>query len=234
MGEINRATANNDLVDKGITRQRAAHLTDWWNCELKSGRKEVSANKLCQWLAQGSITSVQFLNRLIAIGYDQNDAQLMMADCLTAANEKRLKDAAKLAKDEAKAAEQLIRRANQANAKREREAAKLKRMRETQSRAKLSREKAFYSIIDKLTNKVSEPLATVAHFVDNERSRLTREFGITIDQALQVLTLAVSEHTRETLAGFSAIADAIADATVDAELSGAPKQAFIPSTNGTS
>lgn len=232
MGEIDQQQAINELVARGTVADRAALLVEWWGCELKSGRREVSAAKLCDWLARGVINPIQYIARLVQIGYARLDAELMLADCLTAANEKRLREAAKAAKDQAANAERLARRADMSAAKVERERAKMKALSERKAKLKLSREKAMYSIIDKLNGKLSGSLPDIAHFVSNQVDRLDRQFALSQDQALQVLTVAANEFGGKTQAEFIDVANAIAETTVTADLSDKPKEIFIPDSNG--
>ena len=232
MGEIDQNEAKALLAERKTTAERADIMVSWWGCELKSGRREVSANKLCQWLAAGSIRPTQFLDRLEKIGYDRTDAELMMADCLTAENEKRAREAAKLAKQEAAASEKLQRKSQQTAAMIQRERIKMDRLREVKNKLKLSREKALYAIIDKLNGKIPGDLAAVAHFVSNQVSRIDRQFAVSQDQALQILVLAANEFSGGSQSKFEDIADAIAETTVKAELSDEPKQVFLPGGNG--
>jgi len=228
-GEIDIAQATAELTNRGTDSQYASRLVDWWQCELKSGEKHVSANTLCEWLARGAISSVDFTDRLKRIGYSADDAARMLDDCLIKVSAKRLAQAKKEAKEHAIEQNRIARILERQARDEARLLKQQQSAQETARKTRARRDKQLYSATDKLTDKCECELADAINVVKSEQRRIRDNYVLTIDQSLQVLLLAAEEFPKGgTLADFPPIVDTVAQATATAEYN----EQTTPSTNG--
>lgn len=233
MGELDRADAIAELNRRGTINSRAIEMVNWWDCELKSGEKQVSAAKLCEWLARGAITSVDFTSRLRKIGYSDTDAALMLDDCLISVSTAQAAKAKREAKEQAAEQNRIARILEKQAAQTARYNAQLQRNRQTAARLKTNREKTMLSAATELTPKCECHIQDALNLVRNESGRLVRDYALSIDESLQVVMLAAKEFTGPDTAEYVDICSRLAQAAVDAALNGTPSEFHAPqSTNG--
>lgn len=233
LGEITQQEAIAELENRGTVHNRAVMMASWWGCELKSGRKQVSASKLCDWLAQGVITAVDYTSRLVAIGYSDADAALMLQDCLTMVSAKRLKQAEKEAKDRSLEQARQVRAIAQAGAAEIRNTNRLNAAREKAARIRTAREKSLITAAGKVAKKCDCDLFEAVETVKLHYKNLQNDYKLSHDQALKVLTVAADQFTGPDLQDFGPIVDTLADGLISANVSGESVYLSIPpSTNG--
>lgn len=191
MGELDEQEAKTELVYRNTSTERATKLLDWWGCEKSSTGKHVAASKLCDWLSKGTIGAAEFVRRLTRIGYDRIDADNMLADCLANTNAKRLREAQKEAANEIKTNEKLKAAQNKSAAAIARNNNILISARKKAAKAKANREKQLMSAAAKMSKKCSCDIYDSLVFMRSEQARLEREFGLGIDETLQVLIQSV-------------------------------------------
>ena len=80
-GVLDRNDAHNRLVRAGVQDWRIRELLELWDIQLMRKDKEASANRMCMWYADGSLSRSDFRRRLINIGYDQGDADRIIKHC---------------------------------------------------------------------------------------------------------------------------------------------------------
>lgn len=68
--------------------KQAASLAKRWQCERSARGKQIPANTLCGWYERGVIDEVGLYNRLINLGYSQDNATAMVRDCMVRTNMK--------------------------------------------------------------------------------------------------------------------------------------------------
>lgn len=191
LGEVTLGEASDELVKRGTVKERADKLTDWWDCEKTSRGKHVAISKLCSWLASGVINIADFTTRTKRLGYNDADAALLTEDCLTAINTARQAQARKQAKDEQSQAQKAANAAVKQQRALEREAGRMETARLASNRARSNREKQIMSAADKLAKKCDCDIYRSVVIVRAQRDRVIREFGLSVDEALQVLILAI-------------------------------------------
>lgn len=233
MGELDGQEAIAELTKIGTINERAVKMVNWWGCEMKAGEKQVSAAKLCEWLARGAITATDFLSRLKRIGYSDADSALMVEDCLISVSVSQAAKAKKEAKDRlteqnriARLLEQQARQTQRANQQAQRNRQQIAKNRER-------REKTLLTAAEKMTPKCECSLFDAATRARSELRRLENDYGLNIEQSLQILILAANEFQGPGLDDFNAVVSVMAQAAVEANLSGVPTEIYIPpSTNG--
>lgn len=189
-GDIDRQGAENALIGAGLVQQRAAQIVGDWACELSAQGKNATIPRLCNWLARGAINPIDFLRRAQNLGYNADDAALIMDDCLISVNAKRNAEAKRMAKEDAAAAaakqRKLDRLAAQTQQALNQQARAVKAARDTKSR----REKQLLSAADKIIKKCGCPLEKAyAYAIDNNR-RIQTEYALNKDESLQAMITA--------------------------------------------
>ena len=232
LGELDDAQAIAELSGRGVTNQRAAKSVDWWACELKSSERNVSANTLCEWLSRGAITAKDFVERIERIGFDPIDASFMLEDCLLKIDAKRVKQAKKEMKEEAseRASEERARKRREGEI--QRNAARLLRAQAKAARTRIMRMKAQHRIVDKLTDKTDASTESAYIMVESERKRIRNQFALTVDMALQALTLAAEEMPKSTLAEYPAVVSVVAQRIAESDVPPLPGQLASVEGNG--
>lgn len=218
LGEIDKNQASNELVRRGTVSGRAAKLVDWWDCEKGSYGKPVAAAKLCAWLSRGAITPVDFVNRLVRIGYEQFEANEMMNDCLIASNQKLLAQAKRDAKEQAAASQRQARIAKQVANESAKLQTQLIRAREKAVATRKNRDKILIKAGETISAKGGLDLADSLEFGKAQQKRLVQTYGMPIDESLQTLTLGVETWTGESLADLASTLDVLASLAANSEL----------------
>jgi hypothetical protein len=233
LGELDQAQAETELIQRGTESNRARQMVDWWGCELKSGEKQVSATTLCDWLARGAISSVDYLNRLERIGYSQLDAALMLEDCglrLTAQQQAKAK---KEAKEQATERNRVARILEQQARQTERYLAQQKANSQKAATLKQRREKTLLTAVEKAYPKLKLSVADSAALLRGQNSRLRDSFGLSIDQSLQILVTAANEFDGTNASQFADFVGQLAEQVIAENISGVPSEIYIPpSVNG--
>lgn len=189
-GDLDKQESVTALINSGTVLDYANNLVSGWDCEKTSIGKTVTAVKLCGWLERGAISSTEFTRRLTNIGYSKVDASLMLDDCLISISARRLAEAKRVAKED----EALQ---NKMQAAQRRQAALAQRVASQQLRAtqkaiktKEGREKQLLSAAAKIEKKCGCDVYTALVAARDNSSRVQREYGLTIDETLQVLLTA--------------------------------------------
>jgi hypothetical protein len=190
-GAVDKMGAQNELSKVGVDNQRAVEISDGWSCEQAARGKHVAVNKLCGWLERGAIGPNEFLQRLGVLGYDPNDAKLIMQDCLSAIDVKRQKEADKRVADDLKRQQQQQKLIQQATAKAQRAAVnannQLQKARATNDR----RQKQLLSATEKAVKKCNCTLNDVYNFVMDNNRRIQQEWGLSKDESIIAMLNAV-------------------------------------------
>lgn len=187
MGEFNADEASSELVNRGTSMARANKLVDNWNCERSAVGKSIPTNRLCNWLADGTISSLEFSDRLETIGHTAIDAARIRDDCLASISVKRQKQADKEAREHV-----ALERREEAALKRQ--SAAIQRISSQQyaatqkaARTQASRQKQYLSAAVKVSKKCDCDLYDSQVNVKSQADRVRREYGLTIDESLQLV-----------------------------------------------
>lgn len=203
MGEFDQQDAVAKLLATGLTNARANRLAESWNCEKSAVGKAVPTAKLCNWLGDGVISSLEFATRLEKLGHTAIDAARIRDDCLANISVKRQKIAEKEAKDQV-----ALERREQAAIRRQesyayQQALKQSRLQQSATTARDNREKQLLSAIAKAGKKCDCGLYDITQVVKQNHQRLQNEFGLTVDQSLQTLIKAAEAWAGGELSTYS-------------------------------
>jgi len=208
-GALDEMEAGNELTRYGTADVRARKMVRGWKCELSTKGRAINLSRLCLWLEKGVIDSVEFVDRAEKMGYDRLDAGKIVEDCLMSISLKRAAEAKKEAKEQAAedARKERIRKKQLAEVQQAQ--ARLIRAQKQREATLKRRQKALLSATEKMMHKCKCPLDVAMNFAKSEQGRIQSEFGLTIDEALQVLVTTSDEWTGE---DFADLAEVISDA----------------------
>lgn len=232
-GEISKDEAITFLGNRGIDQQRVTLLVNNFDCEKNATGKEVPAEKLCHWLYIGIIGPTEFYDRLIRLGYSEDNANRMLSDCIQANTLKAVREAKKAVKEVQAAADKSKRDKDKADAAKHRQAAATLKARKEKNRLRAARDQQLMSAAEKLYKKTVGDLATAMAFVKEGLVHSQSDYGLTVDEALKIAILAAENVPDSDLDSYRQL---VIDLSADAASSGLePSDAdigYVPSSNG--
>jgi hypothetical protein len=80
---IDDIEARRDLTDIGVALENVGPLVNNWRCERASKPKELSAGQVCEAYQNNLINDVEYRRRLGAIGYQEDEAGILLEICRT-------------------------------------------------------------------------------------------------------------------------------------------------------
>lgn len=80
---IDDIEARRDLTDLGMALENVGPLVNNWRCERASKPKELSASQVCEAYQNNLINDVEYRRRLGAIGYQEDEAGILLEICRT-------------------------------------------------------------------------------------------------------------------------------------------------------
>jgi hypothetical protein len=80
---IDDIEARRDLTDIGVALENVGPLVNNWKCERASKPKELSAGQVCEAYQNNLINDVEYRRRMGAIGYQEDEAGIMLEICRT-------------------------------------------------------------------------------------------------------------------------------------------------------
>jgi hypothetical protein len=232
-GEFNAAQANANLVQYGIDAVRANLLVANWTCEKSATGKPVLAAELCNWMQEGLITQGDFVNRLITLGYSEVNAQLILGSCLIAFNKKQVKQAQQQAKQAEQQAKQEAQQAAKAQAAIDRQNKQLAAARAKNAKIRSGRDRMMIAAGEQLYLKTGADLVDSIHKVKEMVDFTQSEHGLSLDESLQLVTVASEKFNGADLDAFTADVQTIAAEAADSgNAPPDPVQPSSPSSNG--
>jgi hypothetical protein len=228
-GDLTADQVTQTLVAQGVTAERAENLEDWWGCEAVTDVRHITANRLCGWLARGSIGPQDFVDRLTKIGYSKSDAINLLSDCVGKTGVQQQRQAVALAKQEQAAllkAERQAARNQAALLRQQQQAAKLNQQRALERNR---REKQLMSAGEKLSAKCDCSFEDALNTATQSLATVRQQYGLTVDEAMQVLTQSVEEWPggdpatlAEYMTGFAQLVTSNAGQDAEADVESAP------------
>lgn len=86
---INDLDAQRELVKIGVAVENISSLIAGWNCERSFKPRELTASQVCKAYKEGIISKEQYLLRLKAIGYGEDESGILFELCATPTTSKR-------------------------------------------------------------------------------------------------------------------------------------------------
>jgi hypothetical protein len=107
-GIYDEATVQRYFAELGLDSDQADRMLSLWRCQEKVVEREPAAAQLCDWYSKGLISVADFGERLLNLGYSQNDMTLMITRCNVKVSEAQAKELIKQEKElEAQIAKQV-------------------------------------------------------------------------------------------------------------------------------
>jgi len=190
-GDIDTQTASTLLQGVGLTQERVAQTLAQWQCETKTKGKEIGAGELCGWFGDGLIDPLSFVNRLQKIGYSGDDAMTVFTSCQKKVTTKQQKEIESLVKQEqaalAKAASQTA--MNQRKLEQLQKSAATAR--QQAAKARLRRQQTLLAISRHIEKICLCDEVTAINLGSELSAQIRNQYGLTVDESLQVVTQAV-------------------------------------------
>jgi hypothetical protein len=229
IGELNRDQAESALISHGITQERATQLLKWWDCEKKAYGKAIPTNQLCEQFGRGAINGNDFIGRLAQLGYDEPTRMNLLTDCQLRLNLRASQQVKRQAEEQAKQNAKQRAASEKAAKQLEREEKELERRRNAAVATRERRQKQAESAADKIIKKCGCSVSEAMQFVTDAKTRLPREYGLSIDETLQALLLATEAWDGISFDFLSEILNANAQIAVDTTLAAAESGANVSS-----
>lgn len=190
-GGVSAQDAAKSLQTAGIVQERASTLVSRWQCELSARTRQPSISLLCRWLAEGSITPQDYIDRARRLGFSADDAIALLTDCNVRVNAAKLKAAAAQARQAAQAQAKAEAQARREAAAIERNLKQLAQAREQRAKASNRRQKNMFAIVDKILKLCACPAMEAVQINESMITLAQDQFGLDIDNAIEVVTRSV-------------------------------------------
>lgn len=232
-GGITEDETRTHMVRFGIAVARANKYISSFNCAKAANGKAVAVEKLCHWLYIGAIGQADFHDRLLRLGYNEADASLLLYDCVQANTLRSIKEANRVAKELQSASDKQRRAVERANAAIESENKRLAQARKAKATLRANRDKQLLSATDRLAKTTGSDINSAMAAVREALRAAQETNGLSVDEALKIVTLASEQMTGLELVAFLPLADQLAAIAAGSGLE--PSNADIglpPSSNG--
>lgn len=91
LGGLSSGDAASLLLQAGLDNTQTQRLLVQWDCRKRSRPKSVPAATLCKWYSRGLISPEEIAIRLVRVGYSEDDARLIVAECVASTADQRLR-----------------------------------------------------------------------------------------------------------------------------------------------
>lgn len=192
-GDLTVVEARVELFEAGMALVAIDKTIASFECEARARGKEFGASQLCKFLEEGTITNAEFVARLERLGWTEPDAMRILVSCATKINEKRRREAEKLAKQEAAALEKEKREMERERKQIERERATAAKNLARAARAKDNREKLLQRSSSRLSKDAEVSIEGATACISGVWTELTADTVLTADERVQTIVLAVEK-----------------------------------------
>lgn len=217
-GGLSNQEAVKALQSAGVVAERAGVVVSRWQCELSARTRQPSLSMLCKWLAEGSISPDQFLDRARRLGFSADDAVATLGDCNVRINTARMRQAIANAKADAAAAAKAQRQAEREASIALAQANNLVKARKLRAQAISRRQKTQYAIVDKIILLSGVGVGDASATFESLLTAVKQAAPVSIDDALEIVTRAVDSWDGVSVATLTETATGLAalyNATVD-------------------
>ena len=185
LGDFDVLEARDLVIGLGLDADQAQVIVNGWACERDNRDKLAPANILCGWLERGAITAGEMVERLVRLGWDDQDALRLLTDCqariqlkVTTTQKKRLAAALKEAEKNTKERERMLKQIT-------RDTEKAKRDREKRRSRDSVREQVTLEIAGRLMQEDGD-ISTVQSNVVLAIKRFRTRFLLDTDTILEI------------------------------------------------
>lgn len=228
-GEFDDAELRDILVTSGASADEAEELIPLWRCERLTKPKEFSAAQLCDMVEKRLISPLEMHERLMRMGWSDEDSFAIVAGCGMKIGDKAAKQLEKLQKERERLAEKarkaIERQQKAAERKLQQEEARLKKL----AAAEEAREKRLIDIIARLVQLTGATHDDAGAFVRRMRQELYRDYVLTANERVHVIVRAIERDRPTTLADAEISIIELAD---EAEQTASFNEQIPEATNG--
>ena len=233
LGEISNDEARTFLQGRNLDASRVDQLVSNFDCEKSATGTKVAVEKLCHWLYLGTISQADFADRLIRLGYSEENASLLLYDCVQANTMRDIKEAKRISQELQSAADKKQRADDKLSASRQRSADRLARARSDKARLRANRDRQLLSAGEKVYKATGATLTQAVETVKEGVTLCSTRYGLAVDDCLRIVLLASEEMKGHDIADFQVVVTQLAEAAASDALE--PSDADIglpPSSNG--
>ena len=159
VGEIDQSEALDALKGHGVDPAWAQSLIGYFDCGKRADGTRIAEEKLCHWLYIGTITPDYFLRSLHKLGYTDENASLLLQDCIQSNTLRAIKEAKQVAKEYASEQNRILAATKKAAALVDRQNQRLFEARKKAAKVREGRDKQIISAAERLYKLTSEGLS---------------------------------------------------------------------------
>lgn len=212
LGELSREETHNALIRNGIVLEHTNKLMSTFDCEKSAEGRQVAVEKLCHWLYIGSLSQPEFMDRLIRLGYTEENAALLLYDCVQANTLREIREAKQVAKEKQSAADKIFRAQQKAQATIDRNNAQLAKARKDKATLRANRDTQLLRSVERVVKATSADLVTANNAVKAALDNAQTQYGLDVDEALKIIVIASENMKGLELADFGNAVSQLADA----------------------
>jgi hypothetical protein len=201
-GELSAEELRAKMLHLTLSPEYVEAVVQSAECERESRGKDATTTQLCAWYDMGVLSPDEYVTRLRAVGWSEDDAIRILRQCSGKVSEKRAREAEKIARREANAIAKERAAAEREQRRRERSAASASRAAKIATKARLRR-------IELMTRAAGDLSKSAGTTVDQAGTAVQEMFGelgqthlLTADQRVQSIVLAVERFKPASLAEF--------------------------------
>jgi len=232
-GEISNDEATHFLANRGIAADRIGQLVGNFACERNATGRQVAVEKLCHWLYIGAISQPDFMDRLLRLGYSEENAALLLYDCVQANTLRAIKEADRIVKQTQSDIDKVQRARDKANASVKRNADRLANARKKKAQLRENRDKQLLSAAEKLYSATEGPLTEAIQIVKDGTFVCSDQYGLDVDECLKIAILAAGQMKGAERSDFITVVRQLAEAAASSGLEPTDEDIGLsPSSNG--
>lgn len=232
-GELSRDECHNLLVKRNVPLERVNQIMSGFECTKSAQGRQVPVEKLCHWLYLGMITQDEFMQRLLRLGYTDENASLLLFDCVQANTLRSIKEARKIQREQEQTADRQRRAIQRANTAIERDRERMNKLRQRQAKLRSDRDVQLLTSAERIA-KAAKVELTVAYQAAKDRLHYAMsECHLPIDEALKIIVIASSNMKDSGLEYFATQVSELCSAAESSGLQPSISEvAGEPSSNG--
>lgn len=233
MGEITNDEASQFLTSRNVVPDRVNQLVGNFDCERSAQGRQVAVEKLCHWLYIGAISQPEFMDRLLRLGYSEENAALLLYDCVQSNTLRAIKEADKINRQLQSNIDKQNKAVRQAQATAQRNAERLAQARKKKQQLRANRDTQLLSASEKLYKATAGELSSAIQAVKDAIYVCDTKYGMGVDECLKIVVLASEQMNGKDRADFQPLVAQLAEAAVSDKLDPTDDElGILPNSNG--
>jgi hypothetical protein len=232
-GEITSNEAKQFLISRDIVPDRVEQLVSSFACERNATGRQVAVEKLCHWLYIGAIGQPEFMDRLLRLGYSEENAAMLLYDCVQSNTLRAIKEADKIQRAMQSNIDKQQRAQKQAAASVQRNAERLATARKKKAKIRADRDTQLLSASEKLYKNTAGPLSEAIQTVKDAIYTCDTRYGLGVDECLKIVILASEQMKGHGRSEFIPLVSQLAEAASSDKLDPSDEEmGILPNSNG--